>query len=181
MARYHYSHATKTLQIDYTAPPWLVPAGQFALGKSAIRCLHYNGEWLGSAVDLVTEYRPGRCRRTGLANGWMRRPGFRKPERGIMGSGLPFLFVEPGACPDLCAPAERAIAHGNHLGGSMAHKDMAGKIYALAAVLEPTIDNTTDKDSTFPAACTTQAVAAATTTAILICVATAAVSATDSR
>jgi hypothetical protein len=63
----------------------------------------------------------------------------------------------------------------------MAHKDLAGKIDALAAVLEPTIGNATEKDSAFPAARATQAVAAAATGAVLIFVADATISATDSR
>ena len=65
---------------------------------------------------------------------------------------LPFPLVEPGAGPDVCSAAERAITHGDNLRTRMAHKDLAREIDALAAVLEATIGNATDKDSTFAAA-----------------------------
>lgn len=94
---------------------------------------------------------------------------------------MSFLLIEPGACPDLCAVAERTIAHGDKLRACMSHEDLAGKIHALAAVLEPTIGNATDKDGAFSAARTAQPVAAATTTAVAVCITVSAIGATDGR
>lgn len=63
----------------------------------------------------------------------------------------------------------------------MPHEDLARKIDTLAAVLEPTIGNTTDKDSALSAPRTAQAIPAATTAAILVCIAVAAIGAADGR
>ena len=56
MAPEPYSHATKTLQIHYTFPR-TEHAGWFTPGQSVFALCYYNGEWPGSAVDLVTESR----------------------------------------------------------------------------------------------------------------------------
>ena len=94
---------------------------------------------------------------------------------------LPLLLVEPGTCPNLCAAGERTIAHGHNLRTCMPHKDLAGKIDALSAVLEPAVGNATDKDGTFSAACTAQSVAAATTATVVVCLTVATIGATDGR
>jgi hypothetical protein len=61
----------------------------------------------------------------------------------------------------------------------MAHEHLAGKIDALAAVLEAAVGNATDKDGAFPAAGTTQGVCATTTGVVAIGLTCATISTTD--
>lgn len=94
---------------------------------------------------------------------------------------LAFPLVEPGAGADFCSAGECAIAHGDNLRVCMAHKDLAGKIDTLATMFQATIGNATDKHSTFSAARAAQPIAAATTAAIIVCIAIAAIGPTDGR